>query len=203
MAEPGHVMQVQRVSKRFGAHLVLKGLSFVTTPGRVLVVRGRNGSGKTTLLRCLAGEAPMDAGTIWLDGRVQDTCSVGYWIRVYGVLDDFSWFPELTVGDHLQLLDNRVDPAAALARFDAEDLVDRTAVSLSSGQARRATLATVLVRPWQVLLLDEPEQRLDGAGLSLLARVVDALSADGKVVIMSTHSETLARMVDSDVLSLD
>lgn len=196
-------MQVKGLSKRFGAHLVLEDRSFVTTPGRVLVVRGRNGSGKTTLLRCLAGAAPVDAGTVWLDGRMQDTCSVGYWARVYGVLDDFSWFPELTVGDHLQLLDARVDPTAVLARFAAEDLVDRTAVSLSSGQARRVTLATVLVRPWQVLLLDEPEQRLDSSGLLLLARVVNALSTDDKVVIMSTHSKTLAGMVDGDVLSLD
>ena len=196
------VLEAVGVSKRFGDRQVLDRVGVVTSPGRALVLRGSNGTGKTTLLRCLAGAAPMDEGTVLLDDVPRDTASPAWWAQVHSVLDDFSWFPELTVGDHLRLLDGQADPEGALATFGAEMLVDRTAVSLSSGQMRRAALATTIVRPWRVLLLDEPEQRLDAQGLASLALAVEGFCAQGRAVVLSTHSDALVSLLRCDVVTL-
>ncbi len=190
------------LTKRFGRRTVFADLTFCVSAGKALVLRGGNGAGKTTLLRCLQGAQRPDSGEITLDGERQRTSSMGYWGQIFGVLDDFSWFPELTVGDHLRLHDPRVDPEEALARFDVADLRDRIAVSLSSGQLRRAALATTLVRPWTVLLLDEPEQRLDQSGLARLLSVLNEFQREGRTVVVSTHSHVLQSALDGDVLAL-
>ena len=190
------------LAKSYGGRTVLADVTFSVSSGEVLVLRGANGSGKTTLLACLLGARPVDAGTVLLDGQAQDVASSRYWADVYGVLDDFAWLPEITVGDHVRLLDSTVDPAVPLARFAAELLAGRTVASLSSGQKRRAALATTLVRPWRVLLLDEPEQRLDDEGIARLADVVHELRSDGRIVVLSTHSDHLQALLAGRVLTL-
>ncbi len=195
-------LEASGLTKRFGDRTILPGLSFSVSGGRALILRGGNGTGKTTLLRCLQGSERPDAGVITVDGEPQRPSSYRYWGRVYGVLDDFTWFPELTVADHLKLHDPKRDPREALSRFGIADLSDRIAVSLSSGQLRRAALATTLVRPWTVLLLDEPEQRLDRSGVELLAAVLNDFQREGRTVVLSTHSQHLQTMLAGDVLTL-
>ncbi|HEY0189301.1 MAG TPA: ATP-binding cassette domain-containing protein [Cellulomonas sp.] len=195
-------MEVRGLTKRYARITVLDDVSFRTRPGRALALRGGNGSGKTTLLRCLNGTLRPDGGQVLIDDQPYDPGSPGDPASVYGVLDDFAWFPELTVGDHLALLDPRCDPPAVLRRLGAGDLADRTAASLSSGQRRRSALATVLVRPLRVLLLDEPEQRLDDDGLALVARELGAFLAAGRCVVLATHSDRLRAALDADELRI-
>jgi ABC-type multidrug transport system ATPase subunit len=196
------VLEVRELTKRYAGRTVLDRVSFTSTPGRVTVIRGRNGSGKTTLLRCLAGSVRPDGGEVLLNGARLDLGSPRTASSVYAILDDFSWFPELTVGDHLLMLDPENEPEVTLARFGASALVDRTAATLSSGQMRRSALATALVRPWQVLLLDEPEQRLDDDGVGRLAIEVRAFAQGGRCVVISTHSDALQSRLDADELRL-
>jgi ABC-2 type transport system ATP-binding protein len=193
----------QGLTLSFAGTPVFTDVSFSVARGEALILRGSNGAGKTSLLRCLQGAQRPDAGEVWLDGQRQRTASASYWGRVYGVLDDFSWFPELTVADHFRLHDPKVDPAQALARFDIAHLQDRIPVSLSSGQLRRAALASTVIRQWSVLLLDEPEQRLDAAGLALLVAVVDEFCQLGRTVVLSTHSDEFQAAVAGEVLLLD
>jgi ABC-2 type transport system ATP-binding protein len=195
-------LAVHDLTKSYAGVPVLDRVSFVTRPGRALALRGRNGAGKTTLLRCLNGSVRADAGEVLLDGTPCDPGGAAAWTSIYGVLDDFAWFPELTVGDHLLMLDPHIEPTDALGRFGAEHLVDRTAASLSSGQGRRAALATTVVRPWDVLLLDEPEQRLDHDGLGLLVRELKMFLVKGRCVVLSTHSDELHAAIDADELRL-
>jgi ABC-type multidrug transport system ATPase subunit len=193
---------VHGLTKQYGGTTVLDAVSFETRPGRALAVRGPNGAGKTTLLRCLAGTVPADSGDVTIDGAARDPGDSVASESIYGVLDDFAWFPDLTVGDHLHLLDPHGDPGVALRRFGAEGLVHRTAASLSSGQMRRAALATTLCRPWDVLLLDEPEQRLDDRGTQLLVRELSSFLAQGRCVILSTHSDELHAALAADTVRL-
>ena len=195
-------LAVHHLTKRYAGVLVLDRVSFETRPGRALAVRGSNGAGKTTLLRCLTGAVRADAGDVLLDDALCDPGSTAAWTAIHGVLDDFAWFPDLTVADHLLLLDSLADPPAVLARFGAEHLADRTAASLSSGQVRRAALATALVRSWDVLLLDEPEQRLDTVGLGLLVGELRSFLDAGRCVVLSTHSDDLQDALDADELRL-
>ena len=190
------------LTKTYGSSDVFRDLSFNTSSGRALVIRGPNGSGKTTLLRCLLGSERLDGGHVIVNEQPQRTSAMGYWSQAYGVLDDFSWFPELTIEDHLRLHDPEADAEDALAHFGIAGLANRLAASLSSGQLRRAALATTLVRPWNILLLDEPEQRLDEHGLRQLITAVTAFQDAGRVVVLSTHLKRLQDEIPSDVLTL-
>lgn len=192
----------QGLTKGYAGAGVLDSVTFTTTPGRAFVVKGANGAGKTTLLRCLNGTTRPDAGQVLLDGAPCDPADRHAWEQIYGVLDDFTWFPGLTVADHLAMLDPHADAQRVLGRFGVAQLADRVATSLSTGQMRRAALATTLVRPWQVLLLDEPEQRLDDDGLERLVAELRAFLDEGRCVVLSTHADALVASLDAEQLRL-
>lgn len=198
----GGTFEAVGLTRRYGRHVVFHDLDVLCPPGRVLVVRGRNGCGKSTLLRCLQGTEPLDAGTVHLDGEAVDTGDPAYWGRVHGVLDDHTWLPGLSVADHLRLLDPRCDLRAALGAFGVHHLADRHATSLSAGQRQRAALATALVRPWRVLLLDEPERRLDDEGVARTARMLAGFAERRRTVVVATHSHALLRALPAHVLQL-
>lgn len=195
-------LTIDGMGARYDGQPVLEGIDLVVREGTTAVLRGENGSGKTTLLRCVLGSAPMAAGTVRLSGLEGGPGSPGWWGEVYGVLDDFTWFPELTIRDHLLAFGSDVDVDDALTRMGVGALGDRIAVSLSSGQLRRAALASALVRPWRVLLLDEPEQRLDAGGLECLVEAVSGFMRQGRMVLVATHSARVEEALADDVLRL-
>ena len=162
------VLSVSALSHSFGQHVVLRDVSFEVCAGEAVAVVGPNGAGKTTLLRAVCGTVPPQAGAVELDGSELVESSPDVRRKLAVVMDDIDFFPDLTVVEHLDLL------ARAHGVDRAEELVDRVvsevglrAVAsalpsmLSSGQRRRLSLASALVRPRTLLVPDEPEQRLD------------------------------------------
>ena len=133
------------------------------------------------MLRCITGADKPTSGTIELDGEPMDERSPSVRSMLAVVMDDMDFFPDLSVVEHLDLF------AKAHRVPDAESLVDdilsevgltpqsgQLPGTLSSGQKRRLALASAFVRPRRLLILDEPEQRLDTAGLEWLAGAVGA-----------------------------
>lgn len=206
--ERAPVLSAAGLRKSYGDLVVVDDLTFDVPGGGVVALVGPNGAGKSTLLECLAGAAPLDAGTIAVGGRRSDPSSAEHWRQVFGILDDFAWLPDLTVADHLVLMsDGRsLDPVdAALERFGVAGLRDRLPESLSSGQRRRAALAAARVRPWRVLLLDEPEQHLDADGVDLLAAELVSLATlatPDRCVVLSSHAAGLVDRLGCPVLDL-
>ncbi|HET8616520.1 MAG TPA: ABC transporter ATP-binding protein, partial [Actinomycetales bacterium] len=154
--------------KRFGPHLVVDHVDAVLAPGEVLALTGRNGTGKTTLLRMLAGLLDPDEGTVTWQGRSMDDTDPWLRAQLATLLDDSGTFPDLSVGEHVELLARAFaleDPAQTAADVLDEvgigDQRDQLPGTLSSGQRHRLGLASVLVRPASLVVLDEPEQRLD------------------------------------------
>jgi ABC-2 type transport system ATP-binding protein len=186
-------LEIRGLGKSFGATVVLESIDLRLRCGTLSVVSGDNGSGKSTLLECLAGAQPFDTGEILLGGRSTATTDRGYWRSVYGILDDFAWFPELSVLDHLRLLEpslTRADALTTLARLGAEPLVDRLPMTLSSGQRQRCSLASAAVRPWEVLLVDEPERHLDRDTMPAVATFLAELTERG-AVLAASHDDVL------------
>ena len=149
---------------------------------------GANGSGKSTLLRIAAGRDTPSTGRVVYAGRAmaQDDLVVRTEIAVVG--DMVSAYPDLTVREHLQLV-----AVAHGAGRDGDELVDRALRecrlgdhgdalpgSLSSGQLQALHLATMLVRPRRLMVLDEPEQRLDPAARRWLAGLLVAQKQAGR-----------------------
>ncbi|CAM4077375.1 ATP-binding cassette domain-containing protein [Helcobacillus massiliensis] len=172
---------------------VIQGLDLTADPGDIIAVTGANGSGKSTLLRGLAGHQPLDSGTILLDGADLTANSRAHRRDVFAVLDGSAWMRELTLGDHLRILEtdgSLMSADDAIHTLDLADLADRHPHTFSSGQRQRSALATALVRPWSVLILDEPEQRLDVDYQERTADILRAI-APGAVIILATHSQQL------------
>jgi len=202
VARDPDILSIAGLTRRFGEHTVLADISLSLPPGHVCAVTGPNGSGKTTLLRCVVGSLKPDAGTISLLGRPVDEADPHTRAAVASVLDDIDFFPDLTVAEHLELMayaHGTADPRDAvtqiMAQLDLEPVRDQLPPTLSSGQRRRLALASCFVRPRRLLVLDEPEQRLDTAGRAWLADQLRADKRAGVAVIMASHDTELVDAV--------
>jgi heme ABC exporter ATP-binding subunit CcmA len=193
-------LTVRGLTRRFGQLLVLDGVSFTVAPGEAAVVLGPNGAGKTTLLRCVVGADRPDDGEVLLEGRRLDETDP--WVRatVAAALDDIDFFPDLSVAEHLHLLAyaHGGDPDApdqVLVELGLDGARDQLPATLSSGQRRRLALASCFVRPRRLLVLDEPEQRLDTRGRAWLIDRLVAEKAAGAAVLLASHDPELVDAV--------
>ena len=125
------------------------------------------------------------------------------------VLGDLGILPDLTVAEHLDLLARGhavEDPAAvvagALDEAQIDHVADQLPGTLSSGQAQRFALATAMVRPWTLLLADEPEQRLDDAGRAWLGDWLAGHAATGRAVLVACHDPEVVRRSGARIVTL-
>ena len=192
------LLEVGDLTRRFGDRTVLDRVSFEVGAGEICAVLGPNGVGKTTLLRCVVGADRPDGGWLALAGR--SLVETDPWVRasVAAVLDDIDFFPDLSVREHLDLLafgHGTPDAAGTVAQVVGElgldEAQDQLPATLSSGQRRRLALASCFVRPRRLLVLDEPEQRLDTEGRAWLARALLAEREAGTAVLMASHDADL------------
>ena len=199
------VLEVRGLTKAYGGLTVLRDVSFTLRPGEAAAVVGPNGAGKSTLLHCVVGSAEADSGTVEFDGAVLRESDPATRAAVAAVLDDFDFFPDLSVVEHLDLHAHAhggggVDEV--LVELGLERVADQLPATLSSGQRRRLALASCLVRPRRLLVLDEPEQRLDAAGREWLAGRLNAEKAAGTAVLLATHDVELRDAVADEHVDL-
>ncbi len=198
------------ISRSYGERLALRPVDMALAASHCVAVLGVNGSGKSTLLRIAAGRDTPTGGQVIYSGRVltQDDLVVRTEIAVVG--DMVSAYPDLTVREHLQLVavahgagreaGGLVDRALAECRLD--DHGSALPGSLSSGQMQALHLAAVLVRPRRLMVLDEPEQRLDPAARRWLAGLLGSQKRAGAAILIATHHAELAASVADHVIVL-
>jgi ABC-2 type transport system ATP-binding protein len=186
------------VTKRFGARVALRDVSFEAAPGETLAVIGPNGAGKTTLLSILGGVLTADDGAVSRDPR--DVGWVPQQPAVYG---------KLSVAENLELfarLEKVADPAAAVARMlEQTGLRERARDelgTLSGGNRQRVNIAVGLLAEPDVLLLDEPSAALDPRQRERLWQFVGGLARGGTTVVFTTHDVGEAERYADRVLVL-
>jgi ABC-2 type transport system ATP-binding protein len=195
----------------YGGAPVCAPVTFTLNPGKALALVGANGAGKSTVLRAVIGLLEPAGGALEVLGSKVDERSVEFRTQVSSVLDDDAYFPALTVQEHLYLtarghgvLGAEGVVAELLGEFGLEDHARSLPTALSSGQRRRLLLAAGFVRPRSLLVLDEPEQRLDRSMRDRLAERLVAEKRDGGAVLLATHDpELLVAVADSAVLVAD
>ncbi|WP_207204605.1 ABC transporter ATP-binding protein [Sanguibacter massiliensis] len=179
--------------------------------GGTLVVRGPNGSGKSTLLRVVAGVRAPTTGTATVDGRVPDPRRRAFRRLVAGTVESPVPARDLTLAEHVALVattwgtpvrDARALAAELLERLGVDALAARFPHELSSGQTQLAALAVVLARPSALLLLDEPEQRLDADRVATVAELLAERRAAGTTLVVATHSDALEAALGGPVMRL-
>jgi ABC-type multidrug transport system ATPase subunit len=204
------LLELTGVSRSYGDRVALAPIDLAVTAGQCVAVLGVNGSGKSTLLRIAAGRDRPSSGQVRYGGRpmTEDDLVARTEIAVVG--DLASAYPDLTVREHLQLVavahgagvtaPAQVDRALRECRLD--DHGDALPGSLSSGQLQALQLATVLVRPRRLLVLDEPEQRLDPGARRWLAGLLAAEKTAGAALLLATHHTELAAAVADHAIVL-
>ncbi|MFF5181368.1 ATP-binding cassette domain-containing protein [Micromonospora sp. NPDC000316] len=198
-------LSVRGLGRNFGNLVVLDDVSFTLAAGRIAVVLGPNGSGKTTLLRCVVGADRPDTGEVLVQGRRADETDPQIRALVAAALDDIDFFPDLSVVEHLELVayahgGNAEPVEEVLTELGLEPARDQLPVTLSSGQRRRLALASCFVRPRRVLILDEPEQRLDVRGRQWLADRLRRERDAGTAVLLASHDpELIDAVVDERI----
>ncbi|HLS02886.1 MAG TPA: ATP-binding cassette domain-containing protein [Beutenbergiaceae bacterium] len=191
--------------------VLLPATSLTAQSGETVVLRGPNGSGKTTLLRVLAGLMPPSEGDVSVAGASVDVCDVGFRKRVAALIGLPPMARNLTLLEQLTMVGASWSGDVTNAQEDALNLLDHFQVShlqhrfpheLSSGQTQLFTLALTFARECDVLLLDEPEQRLDADRLGLVYEKLTELRDRGTTMVIATHSDQLTDNFADHVLTL-
>lgn len=185
-------------------------VTFCLAAGEVLAVVGVNGTGKSTLLRTVVGQLEPVRGRVDVLGEPPDDRNAGFRAAVAVDLGDDAFFPALTVREHLLMTcyGHGVADAARvstdlLEEFGLTERAEALPAALSSGQRRRLLLAAAFARPRELLVLDEPEQRLDaGMRARLTRRLVDE-RRHGRAVLIASHDPAVVAGAATAVLLID
>jgi ABC-2 type transport system ATP-binding protein len=201
----GHRIKVEGLSKSFGDVRAVDALSFSAEPGQVTGFLGPNGAGKTTTLRMLLGLVAPTGGTATIGGaRYADLDRPAD--RVGATLEASSFHPGRSGRDHLRVYcaangyaDRRADETLELVGLT--DASRRPVRGYSLGMRQRLGLATALIGDPPVLVLDEPSNGLDPAGIAWLRGFLTRLAREGRTMLVSSHAlSEVQQMADRVVI---
>jgi ABC-2 type transport system ATP-binding protein len=210
MTDVGAVLEARDLLAGYAGAPVCGEVTCAVGLGEVLAIVGVNGAGKSTVARTLAGRQPPLSGEATVHGLPVMPDAVRFRQQVACVFDEDIYFPALTVREHLLLVargHSRASPEESVdAELDFFGLLQRSDVvpdALSSGQRRRVLLAAAFIRPSSLLILDEPEQRLDPRMRAALGQRVRERADAGTAVVLVTHDPQLLRQTGTTCMVID
>ena len=193
MVEAGDAIVARGLAKRYGPRVALDGLDLRVPAGAVYGFLGPNGAGKTTTMRILTGLARPDSGTVELFGRPFGHGTRRLLFGVGALVEAPSFYPFLTGRENLLALAAAGAPVPRGRVDEVLDLVslrdragDRVS-GYSTGMRQRLAIAAALLNNPPLLLLDEPANGLDPAGIVGMRDTLRALAAEGRTVLVSSH----------------
>lgn len=189
----GWAVETRGLTKRFGGNVAVDGVDLRVPRGSAFGYLGPNGAGKTTLIRTLLGLTRADAGTMSLLGTPVPAQRSRALARVGAIVDEPRFHPHLTGRQNLRLLaaarggdaDTRIAPS--MARVGLADRVDDRVASYSMGMRQRLGVAACLLADPELLILDEPMNGLDPAGMHEMREMIASLAGEGRTVVLSSH----------------
>jgi polar amino acid transport system ATP-binding protein len=220
------MVRAEKVHKSFGHVEVLKGIDLEVAPREVMCVIGPSGSGKSTFLRCINHLEKINAGRLWVDGRL-----VGY--REKGdklhelrdkevsaqrrdigmVFQRFNLFPHMTALENVIEAPTRVKGmgkqearergAELLKRVGLGDRIQNYPNQLSGGQQQRVAIARALAMEPKLMLFDEPTSALDPELVGEVLDVMRGLAESGMTMVVVTHEMGFAREVGDTLVFMD
>ncbi|MEG2652361.1 MAG: amino acid ABC transporter ATP-binding protein [Ruthenibacterium sp.] len=207
------VLQVQHLSKVFGANVVLRDIDFTVHTGDVISIIGSSGSGKSTLLRCINLLEQPTSGEIFHYGNNVAAAHVNaatYRAKVGMVFQSFNLCNNMTVLQNCMIGQTKVlktDKADAqknaicyLEKVGMAPFIHAKPRQLSGGQKQRVAIARALAMEPEVLLFDEPTSALDPEMVGEVLEVMRTLARDGMTMIVVTHEMAFARDISSRVV---
>lgn len=186
-------IRIQNLVKRYGTRAALDGLDLEVPQGVIYGFLGPNGAGKTTTMRVLVGLIRADDGEVSLFGEPYDRSKRHLLHRVGALIEQPAFYPYLSARDNLRVVAGSgptVQPGRIDEVLDFVSLTDRARDpygAYSQGMRQRLGIAAALLNDPPLLLLDEPANGLDPAGIADLRRTFRDLAAAGKTVFVSSH----------------
>ena len=226
MSEPEPMVRAESVHKRFGRLEVLQGVSLEVAAGSVVCILGPSGSGKSTFLRCINHLEKIDAGRLWVDGRLvgyrqegdklyelhdKEVCRERAQIGM--VFQSFNLFGHMTALENVMEAPVHVKKMSrSLARGQAKELLERVGLAdklesypsqLSGGQQQRVAIARALAMSPKLMLFDEPTSALDPELVGDVLAVMRTLAREGMTMVVVTHEIGFAREAGDKVVFMD
>jgi polar amino acid transport system ATP-binding protein len=221
------MVKAEGVHKRFGRLEVLKGVSLEVQPGEVVCMIGASGSGKSTFLRCINHLERIDAGRLWVDGRLVGYRQSGdkiYELRDAEVCRERAEigmvFQRFNLFGHMTALENVIEAPirvrkvrkrdavaqgkSLLQQVGLGDKIDNYPAQLSGGQQQRVAIARALAMKPKLMLFDEPTSALDPELVGEVLDVMKGLAHDFQTtMVVVTHEMGFAREAADRVLMMD
>jgi len=186
-------VETHGLTKRFKDNVAVDGVELLVPRGCAFGYLGPNGAGKTTLIRVLLGLTPADAGSMSLLGYAVPRHRDRALARIGAIVDEPRFHGHLTGRQNLLMLAAAREPAArtrvdtALERVGMAHRADDKVIKYSMGMRQRLGVAACLLGDPQLLILDEPMNGLDPAGMLEMREMVLSLVAEGRTVVLSSH----------------
>ncbi|MBV9196166.1 MAG: ABC transporter ATP-binding protein [Solirubrobacterales bacterium] len=193
MTHATNIIETEGLTKRFGDRVVVSGLDLRVPRGTAFGFLGHNGAGKTTLMRMLLGLTAPSAGWMWIDGHRLPAERAVALARVGAIVEEPHFHSHLTGRENLRIVaavrgaeaQTRIEPA--LARVGLSERAGERVKTYSQGMRQRLGVARCLLIDPQLLMLDEPMNGLDPAGILEFRGMVRELVAEGRTVFLSSH----------------
>jgi len=210
------VIKVQKLTKSYGKHQVLNGISTTVNKGEVVAIIGPSGSGKSTFLRCLNLLEVPTSGTITiadqeLTSPKADVAKIRQHIGM--VFQHFHLFPHMTVMENIIFAPTQVKgipleqaKAKAMELLTKVGLADKASSypsKLSGGQKQRVAIARSLAMEPEIMLFDEPTSALDPEMVKEVLNVIKDLADSGMTMLIVTHEMKFAREAADTIYFLD
>jgi ABC-2 type transport system ATP-binding protein len=199
----GQTLVFDGVTKHFGPVAAVEDLDFTVEPGRVTGFLGPNGAGKTTTLRMLLGLVSATSGTATIGGKTYG--QLEHPMRVVGASLEAAFHPGRSGRGHLAVTAAaagipRERVTAVLEQTGMAPYADRRVGGYSMGMRQRLGLATALLGDPGVLVLDEPINGLDPEGIRWIRSFLQALAAEGRTILVSSHLLSEVQQTVDDVV---
>jgi ABC-2 type transport system ATP-binding protein len=198
---PPGVLEAEGLTKEYGQLVALAPLDLRIEHGEAVVLVGHNGSGKTTFLRMASGLLEPTDGRLSVDGHAVGSLQAR--AKVCYLSDNPTFYEDLSVWEHLEYIarlhgndDWQQDAADLLGHLGLYDRADDLPVTFSRGLRQKASIALGLIRPFDVLLVDEPFVGLDASGKAALLELLDDASDRGAALVVATHELQFVERVE-------
>lgn len=187
------LIEIKNASVSRGKHQVIENLSLEINAGTITAIVGANGSGKSTLIGAIAGDYPLDTGSILINGvNLKDLSLVEQsQLRSVVTQNQFFWlaFTVRQVIEMGQLHENLSRVDSIVSQLGIAEIIDQSVLTLSGGQLQRLAIARALVSNTSINLFDEPLASQDTQSRANLISLFCKMRDEGKTIVVVMHSD--------------